>query len=232
MLSPLDPIFFRTDCERIFHRRKQQHHLCFSDLQFRPGLLMNMNYTSPDRLCAPNYRSSFFIVQSICIGFFTVEFLLRIISCPSFLQFIQSFLNWIDFLSIGKHSPNVSSDQCESRFLSLLAPYFIILAINLFGFYTRISVEAYYALNVLRLFRFVRVFKFYRIFQHVKALRVLASTFQESIPDFLILLSFLSLSGFLFGAAIYFAENDINGSAFDSIPKATYYGIITLTAVG
>ena len=87
-------------------------------------------------------------------------------------------------------------------------------------------------MNILRLFRFVRVFKLYRIFQYVKALRVLGSTVKESIPDFIILFSFLSLSGFLFGAAIYFAENENNGSVFDSIPKATYYGIITLTAVG
>lgn len=104
--------------------------------------------------------------------------------------------------------------------------------INLSGLYNRISLQAYYALAILRLFRFVRVFKLYRIFQHIKSLRVLASTFQESIPDFLILFSFLSLSGFLFGAAIYFAENELNGNLFDSIPKATYYGIITLTAVG
>ena len=78
----------------------------------------------------------------------------------------------------------------------------------------------------------MRVIKLYRIFQHVKTLRVLASTIQESIPDFIILSSFLTLSGFLFGAAIYFAENELNEQAFDSIPKATYYGIITLTAVG
>jgi hypothetical protein len=31
---------------------------------------------------------------------------------------------------------------------------------------------------------------------------------------------------------IYFAENDVNEHVFDSIPKATYFGIITLTAVG
>ena len=118
------------------------------------------------------------------------------------------------------------------RFVSFEVPFYLILLINLLGLYNQISPQAHYALGVLRLFRFVRVFKLYRIFQHIKSLRVLAATFKESIPDFIILLSFLSLSGFLFGAAIYFAENDVNGNVFDSIPKATYYGIITLTAVG
>ena len=78
----------------------------------------------------------------------------------------------------------------------------------------------------------MRIFKLYRIFQHVKSLRVLFSTLKESIPDFIILFTFLTLSGFLFGAAIYFAENDVNKLVFDSIPKATYFGIIALTAVG
>ena len=87
-------------------------------------------------------------------------------------------------------------------------------------------------MSLLRIFRFMRIVKLYRIFQHIKALRVLASTLKESIPDFLILFSILTLSGFLVGAAIYFAENDLNPDVFDSIPKATYYGIITLTAVG
>jgi voltage-gated potassium channel len=111
-------------------------------------------------------------------------------------------------------------------------PYFIILTVNILGFHEEISTKTYFCLGLLRMFRFMRVFKLYRIFQHIKSLRVLGSTLKESIPDFIILSSFLTLSGFLFGAAIYFAENDINEIVFDSIPKATYFGIITLTAVG
>lgn len=78
----------------------------------------------------------------------------------------------------------------------------------------------------------MRVFKIYRIFQHIKPLRVLVSTLKESIPNFIIVLSFLTMSGFLFGAAIYFVEKDVKKPVFSSIPDATYYGIITLTAVG
>jgi len=92
--------------------------------------------------------------------------------------------------------------------------------------------KIYYFLNILRLFRFIRIFKLYRNFQHVKSLHVLACTMKESIPDFLILLSILTSCGFIFGAAIFFAENQTNGRAFDSIPTATYYGIITITSVG
>jgi len=37
---------------------------------------------------------------------------------------------------------------------------------------------------------------------------------------------------FLFGGAVYYAEQDINGQIFDSIPRATYWGILTITTVG
>lgn len=92
--------------------------------------------------------------------------------------------------------------------------------------------KIYYILNILRIFRFIRIFKLYRNFQHVKSLHVLACTVKESIPDFVILLSILASCGFLSGAAMFFAENKTNGLVFDSIPKATYYGIITITSVG
>ncbi|CAF4364562.1 unnamed protein product, partial [Adineta steineri] len=70
------------------------------------------------------------------------------------------------------------------------------------------------------------------VFKNVKSLRVLTSTIKQSIPDFLIMIVILTLVSFLFGSAAYFAENDANGAAFDSIFKATYWGIITITSVG
>ncbi|CAF3778645.1 unnamed protein product [Rotaria magnacalcarata] len=163
--------------------------------------------------CFPNFQSPLCIIQLICIGFFTVEFVLRLISCPSFFNFIKSLPNWIDFLA-------------------LVADYISLTIFLLRNHETLCMLAIYSQLNILRMLRLIRVIKLYRIFQHFKTLRVLGSTLKESIPDFIILLSFLSLSGFLFGAAIYFAEHDKNRLVFDSIPTATYYGIITLTAVG
>jgi hypothetical protein len=42
----------------------------------------------------------------------------------------------------------------------------------------------------------------------------------------------LTLLAFLFGAAAYFAEQNDNGEVFDSISKATYWGIMTIATVG
>ncbi|CAF0834952.1 unnamed protein product [Adineta ricciae] len=176
------------------------------------GFSVNTNGTLKGYQCQHIFTSPFYIIQAICIVFFTLEFLLRLVSCPSYLQFLKSILNWIDILAI--------------------VPFYIRLIIILVRLHYKTDSNVYLVLRLLRMIRFIRIFKLYRVFKSSKSLRVLASTLKESLPDFIIILTFLSLSGFLFGAAFYFTENAMNQDMFDSIPKATYYGIMTITAVG
>jgi len=163
-------------------------------------------------ICHGYFKSPFFIIQTICVGFFTIELFLRIISAPSLIDFIKNIMNWIDVISV--------------------LPYYISLGIHLAGRQDEFSTATYIGLYLLRILRFVRVFKFYRVFKNIKSLRVLASTLKQSIPDFFIMIIILTLLSFIFGAAAYFAEHDSNSPAFDSIFKATYWGIITITSVG
>ena len=163
-------------------------------------------------LCYWYFSSPFFIIQAICIGFFTIEVLLRIISTPSLIDFMKNVMNWIDILAI--------------------IPFYIILIIRLHGQDHQLSVNASLALRLLRILRFLRIFKLYQIFKGIKSLRVLAATLKQSIPDFFIMILILTLLSFLFGAAAFLAENDRNNQAFDSIFKATYWGVITITSVG
>jgi hypothetical protein len=174
---------------------------------------MNSNQTIPNPdACQTYLKSPFFIIQTITVGFFTIELLLRIISAPSILDFIKNPMNWIDVLAI--------------------VPYYVALGILLAGVQNEVNTDGYVALRFLRMLRIIRVFKFYRVFKTIKSLRVLAATIKQSIPDFIIMIIILTLSGFLFGAATYFAENDTNYEGFDSIWKATYWGIMTITSVG
>jgi hypothetical protein len=170
----------------------------------------NLSATIND--CQIYFQSPFFIIQTICVGFFTIELLLRIISAPSILSFIKNIMNWIDVLAI--------------------VPYFIILGIRLAGLENQVNVTSYVGLRLLRVLRLIRIFKFYRVFKNVKSLRVLAATLRQSIPDFIIMIVILTLSSFLFGAATYYAETDTNSEEFDSIWKATYWGVMTITTVG
>lgn len=163
-------------------------------------------------VCTLVLSSPFFIIQTVCVVYFTVEFLLRLISTPSYLRFALSFLNWID--------------------LGAIVPYFVVLALSLSNREVDMGGGAVIGLRLLRLLRFLRLMKIHLIFKQLKSLRVLSSTLKESFADFIIMIIILTLIAFLFGAATYFAEQNDNGSAFDSIPKATYWGILTITTVG
>ncbi|CAF1285463.1 unnamed protein product [Adineta ricciae] len=173
------------------------------------------NYTYPENnipICSTIFSSPFFIIQTVCVFYFTIEFLLRVISTPSYYRFVLSIYNWID--------------------LAAIIPYFVFLGLAVAHKTSDLNGNSLVGLRLLRILRFLRVFKFYLVFRQLKSLRVLSSTLKESFVDFVILIVILTLVGFLFGSAVYFVEQEENGQVFDSIPKAIFWGIITITTVG
>ena len=49
----------------------------------------------------PNLRkTTFFIIETGCIIFFTIELLARFVSCPRKFVFLRTAMNWIDFVTI------------------------------------------------------------------------------------------------------------------------------------
>jgi hypothetical protein len=86
--------------------KKKRSFVWYKIIVFYIGLLINTNMTLRDRRCPMIFDSPFYIIQAICIAFFTIEFLFRLVSCPSYWKFIKSILNWIDLLAIGKYFGN------------------------------------------------------------------------------------------------------------------------------
>lgn len=162
--------------------------------------------------CRLQLGSPFFIVQAVCMAFFTIELFLRLFSTPSISKFLKNIMNWVDILAV--------------------IPFYVILIIRFTVKSNEIDVDGYMGLRLLRILRFLRVFKLYQVLKGVKSLRVLAATLRESVPDFFMMIFILTLLGFLFGAAAFLAENETNRESFDSIFKATYWGVITITSVG
>ncbi|CAF1585905.1 unnamed protein product [Rotaria sp. Silwood1] len=174
---------------------------------------MNLNdVQSNESTCLLYFSSPFHRIQVICIGFFTLELILRLLSTPSLSKYFKSFMNWIDIVAV--------------------IPFYINLILNLVDQLGNQNTSIYNSLALLRVLRCARIFKFYRVFKNIKTIRVLAVTVKESMPDFLVLAVTLTLMAFLFGAAVYLIESTNENSVFDSIPKATYWGIVTITSVG
>ena len=167
--------------------------------------------TSSSR-CSAFFSSPFFIIQLLCVSYFTIEFTLRLISTPSYPQFLLSVLNWID--------------------VGAILPFFLDIAFELLNRGKDLTGTVVLSLRLLRILRFLRIFKVSLLFQQLKSLRVLSATLKESLIDFLLMIFILTLIAFLFGAATHAAERAAKNPLFDSIPQATYWGIVTVTTVG
>lgn len=154
----------------------------------------------------PEFGNLFFIIEFSCICWFTIEFILRFLSCPEKIKFCKSFLNIIDFVAI--------------------VPFFVNLAINEEGG------QGGGSFAVLRVFRLVRVFRIFKLSRHSRGLQILGKTFKASVQELCLLMFFMGIGLVLFSSAIYFAEYGIEGTEFTSIPAAFWFSIVTMTTVG
>lgn len=160
------------------------------------------NMTNKVNLSEEKYTQPWFSLEIACIIWFTLEYLIRLISSPNKWNFLRSFLNMIDLLAI--------------------LPYFITLSIKS-GNTTPLS--------VLRVVRLVRVFRIFKLSRHSLGLRILGLTLKASVSELGMLIFFLILGVILFSSAIFYAEQEHNGQ-FESIPDAFWYTLVTMTTVG
>ncbi len=114
----------------------------------------------------PEYAPVFIKIETFCIIWFTVEYLLRLISSPKKLHFLYQPLNVIDIVAI--------------------LPFYITLALNSVN--TSVS-----SLSILRILRLVRVFRIFKLSRYSKGLKILGYTFKVSyyITNFSVELYFL-----------------------------------------
>jgi len=144
-----------------------------------------------------------FVIEILCITWFTLEYIVRLLSSPQKLVFIRTFLNIIDLVAI--------------------LPYYITLPMN----EARVT-----SLAVLRVIRLVRVFRIFKLSRHSKGLQVLGYTLRSSSRELAMLIFFLLIGVVLFASAVFYAEQDSEKSQFNSIPDAFWWAVVTMTTVG
>ena len=146
----------------------------------------------------------FFIIEAVCIAWFTFEYIVRLFSSPIKRKFLVGALNIIDLVAI--------------------LPFFISFALQ--------SNSNVSSLAILRALRLVRVFRIFKLSRYSKGLRILGLTMKASLTELGLLAFFLAVGVILFSSAIYFAELDDNGDVFRSIPHAFWWSVVTMTTVG
>lgn len=160
-----------------------------------------------------------FIIETVCVAWFSLEFVLRFIQARSKLDFLRGPLNIIDAMAI--------------------LPYYVSLVVSEEdpsldnerpgggkGYLDKLGL-------VLRILRALRILYVMRLARHSLGLQTLGLTVRRSTREFGLLLLFLCVAVTLFSPLVHLAESELTGTHdFSSIPASYWWAIISMTTVG
>lgn len=156
----------------------------------------------------PNFLDPFFVAESACTAWFTIELFVRFLVCPCKKAFMKDIKNAVD--------------------LSAIVPYYVTLT-NVLVTMSCEGARSSASLAFLRVVRLIRVFK---LTKHSADLQVLVLTFRASIEGLGLFLVALIVCILLFSSTIYYVESEVKGSQIESIPDAFWWAVITMCTVG
>ena len=146
------------------------------------------------------------IFDILCLTYFTVEYIVRIVFAPRKIKHVTSLITIIDLLAILPDyveiivysiGPDLGGDGSAVEFMSTL--------------------------------RVIRVLRIFRLIRHVPGLWILVYTLRASISELMLLVWFMTLGILVFSSLIYFTEDK---TEFTSIPEGFWWALITMTTVG
>lgn len=168
---------------------------------------------------------SMFVVESICVAWFTLEFLLRFGNAQNKLAFARGPLNIIDAIAILPYYVSLVVDVRDDLHDD------IIMGAGR-GYLDKLSL-------ILRLLRALRILYLMRLARHSLGLQTLGLTMQRSMREFGLLLLFVCVAVTLYSPLVHLAENELapyaathSHHSFSSIPASYWWAIISMTTVG
>lgn len=146
-------------------------------------------------------------IETVAVLFFTVELVLRFISCPSKRRFVKGGANWVDLLAI--------------------LPFWLTL----------LAGDVLSAFAVFRVIRLVRVFRVFKMGKSFAGLNLMVEAMRESGKVLGILTFLILIATIVFSSAIFYVEADLGPPVvgafwFRSIPRSFWWCFVTMTTVG
>ncbi|MBN3325790.1 KCNG2 protein, partial [Atractosteus spatula] len=158
-----------------------------------------------------------FVLETVCVAWFSLEFLLRFIQTQSKCVFLRTPLNIIDVMAI--------------------LPYYITLIVDSFSVGNKPVGSGNSYLEkvglVLRVLRALRILYVMRLARHSLGLQTLGLTVRRCTREFGLLLLFLCVAMALFSPLVFLAESEMGAKQeFTSIPGCYWWAVISMTTVG
>jgi potassium voltage-gated channel Shaw-related subfamily C protein len=154
-----------------------------------------------------NPHEAFFYIECVCNVWFTVEFAIRFLSCPSKYEFMKGTVNVID--------------------LTATLSFYIDLVLQKYASHLEKA-------DILEFFSIIRIMRLFKLTRHSAGLKILIQTFKASAGELLLLVFFLVLGIVIFASLVYYAERIQTNpdNDFNSIPLGLWWALVTMTTVG
>ena len=154
------------------------------------------------------YASQFWYFEVFSIAVFTIEYMLRVWSCPDIKEgnYEDSFKGRLKYMC----SIPALID------LAAIAPFYLSL----------------FVVMDLRFLRVFRVFRIFKLTRYSNAMTMLLRVFREESSSFFAAFSILAIVLITAASGIYLLEHEVQPEAFGSIPAAMWWATSTLTTVG
>jgi hypothetical protein len=155
----------------------------------------------------PNFQNEFFLLETVCVLFFTFEYILRLYSCPKRRKFLRGAMNCLDVSSV--------------------LPYYVDF---FFSVVTQRCSDSHSA--VIKVTRVVRAFRIFKLSKHSRLLRIWIYALQASAKEFAFFLFFIMVASALFASTLYVAEQFNEKTQIRNIPEGIWWAIASMTTVG
>ncbi|KAK1800552.1 hypothetical protein P4O66_005771 [Electrophorus voltai] len=159
-------------------------------------------------------------METFCIAFFTMEYLLRLVSTPDLRCFGRSVLNAVDLIAILPLYLQMVLECFEDEDHQRHGT-----DIERVGRVGKVG-------QVLRIMRLMRIFRILKLARHSTGLRAFGFTLRQCYQQVGCLFLFIAMGIFTFSAMVYTVEHDVPKTNFTSIPHAWWWAAVSISTVG
>ena len=163
------------------------------------------NHTKPTEVqkSTSPLKNTWFVMELSFNCWFTIEYLVRLVTAPNKCQFLTSLLNLID--------------------LAAIAPFYVMFLLNK---------SQTGSVSVLRILRVVRVFRIFKLSRYSKSLQIIGYCVLESLRELGLLVLCLFFGVIVSASVLYYIELGQKDTDFISVPATFWFSLQTITTIG